>query len=206
MNDPGGGVFVVDDDPSVRKALARLFQPTEFQVHTFETAQEFLDYPRPDVPTCLVLDVRMPGLSGVELQERLIAHDADLPIVFMTGHGDIPMAVKAIKAGAVDFLPKPVDKQRLRQTVADAIASYAAKRQESAELAEFRTRIESLTPREREVMSLVVAGMLNKQIAKKLGIAEATVKLHRGQVMRKSGVASSAELVRRCEQAGLSRT
>ena len=127
MNDPSGIVFVVDDDPSVRKALARLFRTTEFEVQTFETAQEFLDHPRPDVPTCLVLDVRMPGLSGVELQEHLVADDPHLPIVFLTGHGDIPMAVKAIKSGAVDFLPKPVDKQRLRQTVAEAITSHAAR-------------------------------------------------------------------------------
>ena len=206
MSEPSGVVFVVDDDPSVRKALVRLFKPTDFRVVTFETAQEFLDYPRPELPSCLVLDVRMPGLSGVELQERLMAHDADLPIVFMTGHGDIPMAVQAMKAGAVDFLPKPVDKKRLRQTVADVIAQHAAKKQESAELSEFRSRVESLTPREREVMAQVITGLLNKQIAKKLGITEATVKLHRGKVMEKTGVASSADLVRLCERAGLSRT
>ena len=204
MNEASGIVFVVDDDPSVRKASARLFRSAGFQIETFETAQEFLEYTRPDLPSCLVLDVRMPGLSGAELQEQLMAHDADLPIVFMTGHGDIPMTVKAIKAGAVDFLPKPVSDERLLQTVEDAVDTHALRRQQTAELAGFRKRVESLTPRESEVMKLVITGMLNKQIAKKLGITEATVKVHRGHVMEKTEVESVAELVRLCERAGLS--
>ena len=204
MNAANGIVFVVDDDLSVRKASARLFRSAGFQVETFESAQEFLEYPRPDQPSCLVLDVRMPGLSGVELQEQLMARDADLPIVFMTGHGDIPMTVKAIKAGAVDFLPKPVSDKRLLQTVEDAVDTHAVRRQQSAELAEFRKRVESLTSRESEVVKLVITGMLNKQIAKQLGITEATVKVHRGRVMEKTEVESVAELVRLCERAGLS--
>jgi RNA polymerase sigma factor (sigma-70 family) len=202
MNEPSGIVLVVDDDPSVRKASARLFRAAGFQVETFGTAQEFLEYQRPDQPSCLVLDVRMPGLNGVELQEQLKARDADLPIVFMTGHGDIPMTVKAIKAGAVDFLPKPVSDERLLQAVAEAVDKNALTRRQSAELAEFRKRVESLSPRESEVMKLVINGLLNKQIAKQLGISEATVKVHRGRVMEKTEVESVAELVRRCERAG----
>ncbi len=204
MNEASGIVFIVDDDPSVRKASARLFRSAGYPVETFESAQEFLEYPRPDQPSCLVLDVRMPGLSGVELQEQLMAHDADLPIVFMTGHGDIPMTVKVIKAGAVDFLPKPVSDERLLQTVEDAVDTHAVRRQQSAELAEFRKRVESLTSRESEVVKLVITGMLNKQIAKKLGITEATVKVHRGRAMEKTEVKSVAELVRLYERAGLS--
>jgi FixJ family two-component response regulator len=204
VSQPRGIVFVVDDDPSVRKASARIFRSTEFRVETFETAREFLEYPRPDLPSCLVLDVQMPGLSGVELQEQLTAQDADLPVVFMTGHGDISMAVKAMKTGAIDFLPKPVDKDRLCRTVAEAIARHAAGREQAGELEEFCRRVELLTPREHDVMKLVVTGLLNKQVAKKLRITEATVKLHRGRVMEKTGVASIAELARRCERAGLS--
>ena len=203
MNEPSGIVYVVDDDPSVRKASARLFRSAGFQVEAFGTAQEFLEYPRPDQPSCLVLDVRMPGLNGVELQEQLKAHDADLPIIFMTGHGDIPMTVKAIKAGAVDFLPKPVSDERLLQAVADAVDTHALRRQQSAELAEFRSRVGLLSPRESEVMKLVINGLLNKQIAKQLGISEATVKVHRGRVMEKTEVQSVAELARLYERAGI---
>ena len=203
MSKPSGVVFVVDDDSSVRKAAARLFRSVGLQVEVFETAQEFLDYPRPDLPCCLVLDVRMPGLSGIELQEQLTAHD-DLPIVFMTGHGDIPMTVQAMKAGAVDFLPNPVDDEQLLATVQQAIDTHARKKTQSAQVVEFRRRMELLTKREHEVMRLVITGMLNKQIARKLGITEATVKVHRGRVMEKIGVVSVAELVRLSERAGLS--
>ena len=204
MNEPSPIVFVVDDDPSVRKAAARLFRSAGFQVETFETAQDFLAYPRPDLPSCLVLDVRMPGLSGVELQEHLAADDASLPIVFLTGHGDIPMTVKAMKAGAVDFLPKPVSDEQLREAVEGAVRTDAEQRRQSAELVEFRKRVPSLTSREREVMKLVIAGLLNKQIAQKLGITESTVKVHRGRAMEKTGVTSVAELVRLCERTGFS--
>jgi FixJ family two-component response regulator len=204
VNERSGIVFVVDDDSSVRKAAARLFRVTGFQVETFVTAQEFLAYSRPDLPSCLVLDVRMPGLSGVELQEQLAAYDTDLPIVFLTGHGDIPMTVKAMKAGAVDFLPKPVSDERLRAVVEDAITTHALGRERSAELARFRERVESLTARERQVMHLIIAGLLNKQIAKRLRISEATVKVHRGRVMEKTELDSVAELARLSERAGLS--
>ena len=203
MSQSSGIVFVVDDDPSVRKAAARLFRSAGLQVETFETARQFLDFSRPDLPSCLVLDVRMPGLSGIELQEELAAHD-DLPIVFMTGHGDIPMTVQAMKAGAVDFLPKPVNDERLLATVRQAIDTHARKKPQSAQIAEFRRRIELLTTREHEVMRLVITGMLNKQIARKLGITEATVKVHRGRMMEKIGVTSVAELVRLSERAGVS--
>jgi FixJ family two-component response regulator len=204
LSDAKGTVFVVDDDPSVRKAAARLFRSAEFDVETFESADEFLEFPRPDLPSCLVLDVRMPGLSGIELQQQLVARDGDLPIIFMTGHGDIPMSVQAMKAGAVDFLPKPVNDDQLLHVVQQAIDLHAQNRQQAAEVAEFRGRLQLLTAREREVMQSVVAGMLNKQIGKKMGITEATVKVHRGRVMEKLAVASVAELVRLNERAEMS--
>ena len=196
-------VFVVDDDSAVRTALTRLLQTAGWTVETFETAQQFLDYPRADLPSCLLLDVRMPGLSGIELQERLAEWD-DLPIVFVTGHGDIPMAVNAMKSGALDFLTKPVNKEQLLATVQRAIDTHRQTKQQSAEVAEFRRRVESLTPREHEVMGLVITGMLNKQVARRLGITEATVKLHRGHVMEKIGVKSLAELVQLNERAAMS--
>lgn len=195
-----GIVFVVDDDSSVRKAAARLFRTAGWQVETFATAQEFLDYPRPDLPSCLVLDVRMPGLNGIELQQRLADCD-EVPIIFMTGHGDIPMTVQAIKAGAVDFLPKPVSDERLLATVQQAINIALDKGRQSVEVTEFRRRRETLTAREREVMDFVLTGLLNKQIARRMGITEATVKVHRGRMMEKIGVKSVAELARRSERA-----
>jgi len=191
-----GIVFVVDDDPSVRKAAARLFRSAGIPAETFENATDFLNFPRPNLPSCLLLDVNMPGLNGIELQEQLTKSDAGLPIVFMTGHGDIPMSVQAMKAGAADFLPKPVNDERLLSTVRRALALHAQTRHQLAEVADFRSCRDSLTKREREVMELVVTGMLNKQIAGKLGITEATVKVHRGRVMEKIGVVSVAELVR----------
>jgi FixJ family two-component response regulator len=204
VTESAGIVFVVDDDPSVRKAAARLFRSVGIRTEMFENASDFLDFARPDLPSCLVLDVNMPGLNGIELQKQLSERDGDLPIVFMTGHGDIPMSVQAMKAGAVDFLPKPVHDEQLLAAVRQAIESHAQTRQQFAEVAEFRRRRESLTTREREVMELVVTGMLNKQIASKLGITEATVKVHRGRVMEKIGVVSVAELVRLHERAELS--
>ena len=203
MSQPSGIVFVVDDDPSVRKAAARLFRSVGLQVEVFETARQFLDFSRPDLPSCLLLDVQMPGLNGIELQEQLAAHD-DLPIIFMTGHGDIPMTVQAMKAGAVDFLPKPVNDTQLLATVQQAIDTHAHKKTQSAQVVEFRKRMELLTKRETEVMRLVITGMLNKQIGRKLEITEATVKVHRGRVMDKIGVVSVAELVRLSERAGIS--
>ena len=196
-------IYVVDDDELVRRATARKFRALGFQVATFGSAREFLDFPRADMAGCLILDVQMPGKTGIELQEELAAHQIDLPIVFMTAHGDIPMSVQAMKAGAVDFLPKPVDEQQLVQTVQQAISRFTRRREESADLDDFRRRVDSLSKREREVMMLVVSGLLNKQIASRLGIVEYTVKVHRRRVMDKTEVGSLAELVRLCERSGI---
>ena len=204
MSTPEAMVYVVDDDPSVRKAIARLFRSVGLDVETFETARAFLDHERLDVPGCLVLDVQMPGLSGIELQEELGAHHVDLPIVFLTGHGDIPMTVKAMKAGAADFLPKPVSDERLLEIVSQAIGRHAENLHNSLEKRDFRQRVETLTKREYEVMTHVIRGLLNKQIALEMGITEYTVKVHRGRVMEKTGVESVAELVRRSERSDLS--
>lgn len=196
-------VYVVDDDASVRRAVERLLRSAGLQVEAFETAGAFLEHERADAPGCLVLDVRMPGRSGIELQEELTAHGVDLPIVFMTAHGDIPMSVKAIKDGAVDFLPKPVQEEVLLDVVNKAIERHAREREESSDIHEFELLVDTLTPREREVMDLVILGLLNKQIALRLEISLVTVKVHRGRVMTKTGVGSVAELVRLCERAGL---
>lgn len=204
MNSSNGIVFIVDDDASVRSMVTRLFRTSGWRVEAFSTATEFLDYERPESPGCVVLDVEMPGLNGMELQKRLAEKHADLPIVFMTGHGDIPMSVKAIKAGAVDFLPKPVSDEKLLEAVIQAIDASAHREKVSADVDEFRQRCASLSKREREVMELVITGMLNKQIASKLGITQATVKAHRGRVMGKLGIRSVAELVRLWERSGLS--
>jgi FixJ family two-component response regulator len=196
-------IYVVDDDASVRKALTRVFKTRGCQVLPFSSAQEFLKEGRSDVTGCLLLDVRMPGLSGLELQEKLVEHHIDLPIVFITGHGDIPMSVKAMKAGAVDFLRKPIDPDQLFEVVRAAVEKHAGERKSNAILREFRRCIDTLTQREREVMDLVITGLLNKQIADRLGIAVDTVKAHRGRTMRKAKVESVAELAILCERAGI---
>ena len=196
-------VYVVDDDESVRNAVTRTFKSLGFEVASFGTAREFLEYQRADVPGCLILDVQMPGQTGIELQEELVEHGVDLPIVFMTAHGDIPMTVTAMRSGAVDFLPKPVDEQQLVKTVRQAIERHATERQEKAAEHEFRRLIATLSKREHEVMTLVIGGMLNKQIARRLGITEHTVKVHRGRVMEKTDVNSIADLVRLCERSGI---
>jgi FixJ family two-component response regulator len=193
-------VFVIDDDPSVRRALARLFKYEGFRVEIFSTAQEFLSQPLPDSPACLILDVRMPGLNGLELQTQLAARNVRLPIVFITGHGDIPMTVRAMKAGAADFLPKPFDDQRLLAVVRKAIARHTKTRLADEDLAEIRRRLESLSPREQQVMALVVKGLVNKQSAGKLGVTEKTIKVHRARVMRKMRARSLADLVRMAEK------
>jgi FixJ family two-component response regulator len=195
-------VYVVDDDESVRRAMTRLFHAEGFLVRTFESAGDFLSSSRADGPSCLLLDLKIPGMSGSELQQVLLHRGVDLPIIFLTGYGDIPSAVTAMKLGAIDFLSKPVDNDQLLDTVRKAIADYANRRHQSREVREFERRVQSLTCREREVMLLVITGMLNKQIAIRLGITETTVKVHRGRVMAKAGVASTAELVRLCERAG----
>jgi FixJ family two-component response regulator len=188
-------VFVVDDDASMREALKNLFRSVGLDVETFGAAQEFLSGRRSEAPGCLVLDVRLPGLSGLDLQRQLTDADIEMPIVFITGHGDVQMSVRAMKAGAVEFLTKPFRDQDLLDAVQQAIDRDRATREQRAQIAELCERYESLSPREQEVMGLVVGGLLNKQIAGKLGISEATVKMHRGNLMRKMHADSLAGLI-----------
>ncbi len=193
-------VYVVDDDVGVLDATRGLLASIGLAVQTFRSASEFLLSKRPEVPACLVLDVRLPGLSGLDLQRQLAESGTSIPIVFITGHGDIPMSVQAMKGGAVEFLTKPFRDQQLLDAVQYAVARDRVARKHNAELGEFRRRYESLTPREREVMARVVAGRLNKQIAFELGTSEITVKVHRAQVMRKMQVESLAALVQLAER------
>src|SRR5262244_2237424 len=199
-------VFVVDDDAAVREALQSLLRSVGLRVTTFASAREFLTSQHPEAPACLVLDVRLPGLSGLDLQRELAAAEIDLPIIFITGHGDIPMTVRAMKAGAVEFLTKPFRDQDLLDAIAQALDRDRAARARRAGLAELRERHEQLTPREREVMDLVVSGLLNKQIAAALGVSEITIKVHRGQVMQKMGAESVADLVRMADKLGIPTT
>jgi len=197
-------VFLVDDDASVRRALARLIKAAGYQLQTFASAREFLDSNlHNDGPACLVLDIRMPGLSGMDLQRELQTANTTLPIIFITGYGNIPMSVKAMKQGAVDFLPKPVRDADLLRAIEQALARAVRERAYREELEDIRNRLEKLTAREREVMSLVVRGFLNKQIAVELGTVEKTIKVHRARVMQKMQVNSVAELVRVVERAGI---
>lgn len=200
MSAPDSLVYIVDDDLSVRDALRNLLRSVGLEVRTFAAAQEYLSSPRPEVPACLVLDVRLPGLSGLDLQRELAAARTEIPIIFITGHGDIPMSVRAMKAGAFEFLTKPFRDQDLLDAVRQAIERDRAARRQRAEVAELRARYDSLTPREREVMALVARGLANKQIAGDLGISEPTVKLHRGRVMHKLGAQSLADLIRIAEK------
>jgi FixJ family two-component response regulator len=193
-------VFVVDDDLSIREAIQSLVRLEGLRVETFATAQDFLRRKRPDLPGCVVLDVELPGLSGLDLQRELAAHGIKLPIIFITGYGDIPMSVRAMKAGATEFLTKPFSDQDLLDAIQQALERDRAARRHSKEIAELRRRFDALTSREREVMSLVVAGWLNKQIGFELKISEITVKIHRGRVMGKMSAQSLAELVRMTER------
>jgi FixJ family two-component response regulator len=196
-------VFVVDDDASMRMAIKRLVEAVGMNVETFASGKEFLDSQLPDVPACVVLDVRLPGMSGLDIQRELAQRDRPLPVVFVTGHGDIPMSVRAMKDGAVEFLTKPFREQDLLDAVAQAIEADREELTRRAELALLHGRFASLTPREHEVLSLVVAGLLNKQIAAELGISEKTVKIHRGQVMQKMDADSLPELTRMAERLGV---
>lgn len=198
-------VFIVDDDPSVRRSTERLIRTAGFNVQTFESAAEFLKHPAPKGPACLVLDVRMPGLSGMDLQQEMKRCGIRIPIVFVTGHGDIPMTVRAMKAGAVDFLSKPYRSRGLLEAVRTAIERDRAARQEEAGTRELRQRYGQLTPREREVMPLIAGGMLNKQAAGALATTERTIKFHRAHIMQKMGADSLASLVRMAEKLELTR-
>ena len=198
-------VFVVDDDAAIRTSLHRLITSVGFRVEVFASTRAFLDAPRPDAPACLVLDVRLPGLSGLDLQRQLAETDAELPIVFVTGHGDIPMSVRAMKAGAVEFLTKPFRPQALLDAVRSAVDRDRVMRTERQERAELRRRYASLTPRERDVLERIVGGLLNKQIAGELGTSEATVKEQRGHVMAKMQAGSVPELVRFASRLGITR-
>ena len=202
-SDPIPIVFVVDDDISVRESLEALIRFVGWQPETFASAEEFLTRPRPVAPCCLVLDVSLPELNGLELQKLIATDRIDMPIIFITGHGDIPMTVQAMKAGAVEFLTKPIDDDALLSAIKSAVKRSVAALDDQAELQALRQRHESLTPREREVMRLVVAGMLNKQIGMKLGISEITVKAHRGKMMQKMKAESLADLVKTAVRLGL---
>lgn len=202
MNTPALAV-VVDDDPSVRDALDSLLRSIGLQTQVLGSPAELLQAALPDLPGCIVLDVRLPGISGLDLQDQLAAQGIHLPIVFMTGHGDIPMTVRAMKAGAVDFLSKPFRDQDMLDAVSAAIERDRQRRQESAARDSLDSRYATLTPREREVMAHVVAGLMNKQVAGVLNLSEITVKIHRGNVMRKMCVRSLADLVRHAEALGV---
>jgi FixJ family two-component response regulator len=203
MSETDAMVFVVDDDAPMRESLKNLIRSVGLRVELFASAQEFLRSKRPDRPSCLVLDVRLPGLSGLDLQRRTGDAGIEIPIVFITGHGDIPMSVRAMKAGAVEFLTKPFRDQDLLDAIQQALERDGKARAQRAALEELRSRFASLTSREREVMKRVVAGLLNKQIGAELGTSETTVKIHRHQVMEKMGASSLPELVRMADRLGV---
>jgi RNA polymerase sigma factor (sigma-70 family) len=206
MTEPQSIVFVIDDDAAIRNALRSLIRSVGLHVELFGSAQEFVQSKRPDVPCCLILDIRLPGISGLDFQRKLAEANIPVPIIFISGHGDIPMSVRAMKAGAVEFLTKPFRDQDLLDAIHVALERDRARRQREAEIATLRERFEWLTPREREVLPLVVSGLPNKQIAAEIGTSETTVKVHRGQLMRKMGADSLPELVRMAERIGISST
>jgi FixJ family two-component response regulator len=203
MPEPDAVIAIVDDDPSVRRGLQRLVRSVGWKAETFTSAQEFLDRPRTEAPSCLVLDLQLPGLSGLDLQKRMAEAGLNTPIIFLTGHGNIPSSVQAMKAGAIEFLTKPVDEEDLLKAIQEAIERDRYSRQQHAEMRELRDRYVSLTGREQEVMQQVISGLLNKQIAAELQIAEDTVKFHRGHIMVKMRADSLADLVRMAEKLGI---
>ena len=203
MTRPEPIVFVVEDDRSLREAIKLLLETVDLRVETFRTAEQFLSSERPEVPSCLVLDVRLPGVSGLELQRRLARGGVTIPTIFITGHGDVPMSVQAMKAGAVEFLTKPFRDQQLLDAVQQALDRDRVERVHRAEQMELRRQLDSLTSREREVMRLVLKGLLNKQIAGRLGTSEITVKVRRSRMMEKMQAQSLVELARKAERLGL---
>jgi FixJ family two-component response regulator len=203
MTDRSAWVFVVDDDPSIRKALVRLLRAEGWNSEGFASAAEFLHYQRPNAPSCLVLDVQMPEVDGLSLQRSLHEGHIALPVIFVSGHGDIPMSVQAIKAGAVDFLTKPVSDEALLRAVEQALGKDVHDRETQSDVTRIQQRYALLSPREREVLAHVVSGTLNKQIGRLLGVTEKTIKVHRGQVMHKMQARSLAELVRMAERIGI---
>jgi FixJ family two-component response regulator len=199
-------VFIVEDDPSMQRALGNLFQSVGLEIEVFGSASDMLKSKLPDVAGCLVLDVRLPGLSGLDFQTELAKANIHIPIIFMTGHGDIPMTVRAMKGGAVDFLTKPFRDQDMLDAVVKAIERDRKRREADKVVGRLQTLLETLTPREREILALVSSGLMNKQIAAELGLAEITVKIHRGHIMKKMDARSLADLVRKAETLGIRRT
>lgn len=203
MSDAAPIVYVIDDDASLRRAIRRLLESVGLEVALLGSAKEFLSAHRPDVPSCMILDVRLPGMSGLELQRQLAANGIHIPVIFITSFGDIRMSVRAIKAGAVEFLPKPFRDQELLDAVQLALEKDRGRRRNQEAARKLRTRFEFLSPRERQILPLVVSGMLNKEIAAQIGASEATVKVHRSQLTRKMGARSLAELVRMAARLGI---
>ena len=203
MSEERAVAFVIDDDPSMRRSLDTLLRSVGLDVHVFPSAQEFMGAVRPDAPGCLVLDVRLPGMSGLAFQQELVKAGIALPVIFLTGYGDVPMTARAMKAGAAEFLTKPFDEQVMLDAIHAAIERDRARRRDVASLTEVKARYSALTERERQVMKLVVEGRVNKQIAAELGLSLVTVKVHRGQVMRKMRAKSVPELVRMADRLGL---
>ena len=197
-------VYLIDDDESVREGLTDLLRSVGHSVQPFGSVQQFIDSPRPDVPGCIVLDVRLPGMSGLEFHRSLTASNINTPVIFISGHADVPMTVRAIKSGAIDFLPKPVNEQQLLDTVQAGIERDRTRRKEAKVVAELRDRFDTLTPREREIFTLMISGRRNKQIATQVGLSEMTVKVHRSHVMQKMRANSVVELVRMADQLGVS--